>query len=273
MAKSPRVKRQEPERTGPIRNPAVSASRERATNSNGAGGAGFNIGAAVDESLKTARRIVETSNATIQGAVERGVETAYMVIEEYMLRGQRAAGRHKDRSNGEQPMNDKPPFGGGPGPFGPFTPMMAPWVQMMRLWTDTMWAFTGQTGGADWMNQFMPGMAAWTGGANRCVVSVQVSSQQPAEVTVDLQPGADNLNLTAAPLIHSEDQDVPPLLGTAISCESGHVRVRVTVPNDQPPGSYAGALQDAAGFKRGELRVEIESAKSAKPARPRARKK
>lgn len=241
MSDSDRLKRDAPSRTGPIRNKPVATQ-----------------------------------------LLERGVETAYMVVEEYMLRGRQAAGRRyqngsanagsagSTNGNGRPDMsNDRQQGGSGNGSQMP--PLMQPFMQMMRMWTDGMSAFVPGGGMAsDWMNQWMPGMTAWTGTPTTTrAISVYISSKHPAEVTVDLEPGAEYAKLTADPLT-SGDSGAPPLAAVRFECETGHVRVRVTVPTDQPGGSYAGHIHDATGARRGEVRVEIEGPR---PPAGRAKKK
>lgn len=235
---------------------------------------GGTVGAVIDGNIKTVFRVVEVADATARGAVERGVETAYMVIEEYMLRGQQSAGQHHARKGGE--MNGDRSYGNGGGAgwsgggWGAGNPMLAPWMQMMRVWSDAVSQFVpGGAMGAEWMNQFVPGMCPPAPGAGRAKVSVHIASAQPVEVTVDLHPGAEFMDLKLEPLVHADREATPSLNATDIVTSQGHIRVRITVPSDQPHGRYCGAIHDSAGVHRGELIVEIEAAR-AKP--PRARK-
>ena len=218
--------------------------------------------------------------------LERGVETAYMVVEEYMRRGRQVAGRRSSSStsstssnsaNGDghgrpDMSNDKPGNGySNSNQWGQLPPMMMPFMQMMRMWTDGMSQLVPGGGmAADWMNQFMPAGAAWSGTPTATrALSVRVASKHAAEVTVDLEPGAEFAKLTADPLT-PKSGDAPALAAVRFECETGHVRVRVTVPDDQPGGTYSGHIHDATGARRGELRVEIEGARS---ATTRSRKK
>jgi hypothetical protein len=228
-------------------------------------------------------RAVEAADATVRGAVERGVDTAYTVIEEYMLRGRQAAGRNHASRNGRNDMNDERQNGGvstgyqtggyGGGPWGAFNPMMAPWIQLMRMWTDNMAAFMPGGMPMDWMNQFMPGGSAWGVPGARASVSVHVSSAQPVEVKADIDAGAEYSKLTADPLTLPDKNGAH--LHADLECTPGHVRVRLTIPATQPSGQYVGAVHDAAGVKRGQITVDIESSRgAASPAKAskRARK-
>jgi hypothetical protein len=255
------LKRDAPARSGPIRNKAVATPAA----SSRTGDSGLTVGAIVDESVKNAMRAVEAADATVRGAVERGVDTAYTVIEEYMLRGRQAAGRNHERRNGRHEMNDERHGGSnasnggfGAGPWGAMNPM-AVWMQMMRAWTDSMSSMIPGANGlaSDWMSQFMPGAAMWGGSSARASISVQVSSQYPVEVKADLDSGAEYSMLTAEPLKMRSDEDAT--LAVTLKCTPGLVRIGVTVPNGQAGGRYTGAVNDASGAKRGEITVDIES--------------
>ncbi len=238
---------------------------------------GLTVGTIVDESVKTAMRAVEAADATVRGAVERGVDTAYMVIEEYMLRGRQAAGRNHERRNGRHDMNDERQGGTtssnggfGAGPWGAMNPMAA-WMQMMRMWTDSMSSLIPGANGlaTDWMTQFMPGAAMWGGSTARASIAVQVSSPYPVEVRADLDSGAEYSILTAEPLKMRSDADAT--LAVTLKCTPGLVRIGITVPSGQAGGRYTGAVNDASGAKRGEITVDVESA-TTKP-RPAAKKR
>jgi hypothetical protein len=145
---------------------------------------------------------------------------------------------------------------GGPGGQWNQNPLMAPWLQMMRLWTDSMMAFV--PGGAAY--PFGP----WSGagpqsGSERTIISVQTVSQTPIEVTLNVDPDLDNAKLTADPLMNAGNVNAPPIASTSLISEPGRIRVRVTVPNDQPAGHYRGAVRDGTGRQRGELSVDVEA--------------
>lgn len=272
MAANKRVKRDAPVRGGPIRNRAIPADAPRTA------GSAYTMGAVVDETVKTAMRAVEAADATVRGAVERGVDTAYMVIEEYMLRGRQAAGRNHQRRNGghemtEDRQNSGGYGGGAAGPWGAINPLMAPWLQMMRMWTDNMAAFIpGANGATDWMSQFMPGAAAW--GAARPTVSMHVTSPGPVEISASVDAGAEYAMLSVEPLVHSGGRK-DSLSGISAECTPGRIRLIVNVPAGQATGHYTGSIVDSSGTKRGVVQLDVhakrEAAKTA-PARKRTRK-
>ncbi len=239
MAKSDRQKRPKLDQTGPKRGRTAPPP-----NGESNGHERYSYRRAVDKTLKTAWMMAEAVDTTTRGVVERGVETAYVVIDEYIRRGQEAAGRRtqSNHSGGSmsQPPNSQNSYGSGPNPWGPMNPLMAPWMQAMQMWTNSMMSFM-PTGAAN-------PMAAWmgAGGGTRPEISVRAESQQPVEVSVTLDAGADLVRLTAEPLASSDNPKAPYIAGTTIESSPGRLRVLVAVPNDQPAGYYRAALRDQA---------------------------
>ena len=261
----PRIRRSPPERTRPVRNPVVPPGQP-------APGIGTLIDATVGEALRTAERLAAASGATVQGAVECGVKTAYTVIDEYMRRGREAASR-QERPNWRSDMkDDRQNFGNWSTMFGPMGPLMAPWMQMMQAWTTAMSSFVPGAAQQPAWNPYAWGGAAGgphpPGAAASPMVSVQVSSHCPTEVSLSVAPGADAGTLVADALPVDDGSGAPPLVAVAFTCTPGHVRVSVTVPNDQPAGRYSGAVRDAAGMQVGDLTVDV----SGPATRPRRRK-
>jgi len=208
-------------------------------------------------------RLAAASDAAVQGAVECGVKTAYTVIDEYMRRGRETAGRHQQRPNWRSDMSDDPRnYGNWSAAWGPMWPLVAAWGQAMQAWTTAVSNFVpgGAPQGA-WNPYWWAGAAGPAsyapGAATSPTVSVEVSSRCLTEVTVSVAPGSDAGTLAADALAIDDGSDAPALVGTAIACTPGHVRVSVTVPNDQPEGRYSGAVRNAAGMQVGALTVQV----------------
>ena len=270
MSPSPsRRKRVPPEGTGPIRNPMVPpAARSENPPRPAATAPGAAFGAVVDEGLRTAERLAEISSAAVRGAMECGVQTAYTVIDEYMARGREAASRFQQRPDGRGPMSDdRQNFGGWSTAWGPMSPFVLPWMNAMRMWTDALTMFAPGGAQQGWnpaaTGYQVPnpagGAGPFAGTAPAPRVSVRVSSQSPAEVTLNVAPYADRMTLVAGPLQKIDGpSDALPLTGVSITCEPGHVRVSVTVITDQPPGRYSGVVMNTTGNEIvGSLTVEI----------------
>lgn len=161
---SQRLQRPTPQRQAPVRRGPLGLPPALGSALNGALGAalassqtlGSGLGAAVQQGLDAGRTMSGAAEASVQGFVERGVNTAYQVIEEYMRRGQEAAQRLS-------------PLGPGPaspglaadaaaawaqnlgGPLGQTASSMAvPWLQWVRAWADglaTLAPMAGQVAG------------------------------------------------------------------------------------------------------------------------------
>jgi hypothetical protein len=241
MTARTRLTRETPERSGPVRRAGI----EPVTPSS-----------LVDQSLETARMMAGVADATVRGVVERSVDTAYTVIDEYMTRGQNAAGRRSQWTDGRNGMSQDPQFST---PWGPSSDLMGPWWQMMRMWTEGMAAFmSGGPGAATaWLNAFVPGATGWAGPASAPRVEVRVSSKRTTVVTVSLHPGADCLQLTADPPAATGNANSASPFDIAFESLPGLVRVSVTVPGDQPADSYTFTIRDGDHNPRGELRVDI----------------
>ncbi len=251
-----RLRREPPLRTAPTRNRMVRLDPAR--------GGGV-AGTVVEQGVHAAYRAVEVADATLRGTVERGVETAYAVIDEYMTRGREAAGGYHQRmGDGQMDRNQTGgPWGAAWGPA--MNPMMAPWVNMMYLWAQTMGAFTQPFAGSPATPWGPPNPCAPTAGVSPAI-SVQVKSDKPAEVSVQLDPGTDQMTLAADPLNLAPaggDAGVAPLGSTAFDSKPGHVRFRIAIPATQPDGTYTGNVHDTAGIVRGRVSVIITSISAA----------
>ena len=70
---------------------------------------------------------------------------------------------------------------------------------------------------------------------------VEISSAQPVRVKVDLR-GELTDDVVVYPLYLENDPHAPPIAGSVKATEKGHKIVQATVPRDQKPGSYRGAI-------------------------------
>ncbi|MBK8249813.1 MAG: hypothetical protein IPK85_20840 [Gemmatimonadetes bacterium] len=249
-----RVKRETLERDRPLRQGAAAAAMfgDQVTR---------RVEQLLDGGLKTARLVVEAAAEPVLGAAERGVHTAYTVLDEYLARGKEAAKRYQVPSPGTPDMNDNRQGNGAWGAFGPMGPMMAqaagPWMQVARMWTDSMAQFV--PGGQQAVNQWMamwPGMTGPTGAAAGARAAVRVASTRPTTVQVSLAPDAEYMTLSTALASAAGEA----LGGVTISATDGRVLVSVTVADTQAVGTYRGAIVDGGGNPRGELTVDIAAA-------------
>jgi hypothetical protein len=198
-----------------------------------------------------------------EGAVSRGVEMGYRVIEQYMRQGQTFAqagwpSRSSDASPTDpqkltermfqyasdlagvwleyaQAVGQASPSPASPGPARPAP--AAPHV-----------------GGFDIGSRVDPGSSAVPPR-----VSIDVVSRKRVELTVDLKPGA-----AATPLrvfdLRAGDPALPRISGVTIEAlpQDHRVVVRIELPDDQPAGVYAGVIVDLeSNVPHGTLSVRV----------------
>jgi hypothetical protein len=272
---APRVQRPVPEREKPQRN---------GTAANFPGGEmARRVEHLVQEGFRTAQHAFEAATDPVLGVAERGVHTAYAVIDDYLARGRAAAERQKPHMNGRNSMNGNGYDGNGTqgwGPWGPMnnpftapftsqmtppfmTPLMAPWVQMMRMWGEAMSAFV--PGGAQAMNQMM---GAWGGvmgvGGTHCAVSV--ASRMPTRVIVHVEPGTRLETLRAEELRPGAGTAGLAFAGASLSTQDGRLTADIRVPADQPPGTYVAQIVDEGRYGRGTITVELHATAEPPPS-------
>jgi hypothetical protein len=211
----------------------------------------------VDEGLHGAPPYTSSS---AKGPLERGIRTAYDVIEEYMRRGYEAAGNNQHQSDMRGQMNynrsnyNRSNYNSWQNPWGPMGMITEQWLMAMRTWTDVVSSFVS---GCPPQQAWNPAGTCHPNEAPVPTVSVEVSSQRPTEVTANLTPCADVIELTADSL-HGAGIDAPPIKHVSIAREPGRVRVRVKIAADQPVGFYRGAIRNKAdNCPVGELTVRI----------------
>jgi hypothetical protein len=233
--------------------------------------------------------------ASPTGAVEQGVATAYRVYDDYMRRGREAAasGRLFDlggaTSEGARPMNND---------VQNLTKMaMRYWSDAFAMWIDLVAPLVPQGMGDALRTGVAPAPGAapsawnpatpppgadpavWTipdrgrasaDGASpaqgtgtvaspgRVAVAVEVRSQRPARVIVELSPAAAGRPLAALPLSPIDGSAKPALTAVSLKPAGDQVDVSVVVGADQPAGTYVGVVLDTErGTAAGTLTVVL----------------
>jgi hypothetical protein len=207
-----RLKRVAPGRKGPIRNPVSQwDSADRYT--------GF----------ESARKKKGKASKSPEG----GVRNAYDVIEDYMRRGYEAAFDNQNSIRRGPMKQDKANLN--------IQTILTPLTQLSDLWLDGMRKWI------DVLSAFVP-RESETASASAPVhppqVTVQVFSDRPTDVSVQLTPGTDEKDLKADSL--DDGPNVPPIKAGNISIKrdnKGNVRILLKVDKDQPAGKYVGAIR------------------------------
>lgn len=199
------------------------------------------------------------------GVLERAVQLAYKVCDEYLRGGlDAAASLRPDPSKARETMADETP--------NPMAMMMSLWTQMGRLWLGAVMPYMGGMGqGTDiFGNPLGAGFAGAAGPAGAVPVSsapvpvdvtVRVTSARPVVVQVQLADRAKTANLTINALKSIEGAEKGALSAVYIEELRYGVRVNVTVPTDQATGTYRGTFTDAITREpRGTLTITVHDA-------------
>lgn len=211
---SSHVKRPEAAQSGPIRNSMASSM------------------SAVDAGA--AGEMFTAAGAAVCGVLENGVRTAYAVIDEYMRRGQEAARDVFNDPNRGGPMSDdRGSYGGGFNSPNPMAAMAEQWMAAMRMWSQ-MWSAYVPPG---WQQASMNPFAYAP--SPSAAVTVKLSSERPAEVSVNLYPGADPMGLICDAL-RPESTNGAPIDGVTIARNGAAIQVSVKVAAKQAAGRYRG---------------------------------
>jgi hypothetical protein len=208
------VKRATPAQSGPIRN---SMASPRSAVDAGAAGEMFTA-----------------AGAAVCGVLENGVRTAYAVIDEYMRRGQETARSVFNDPNRGGPMSDdRGSYGGGFNAPNPLAAMAEQWMMAMRTWSQ-MWSAYMPPG---WQQAAMNPFAYAQ--SPSAAVTVKLSSERAAEVSVNLYPGVDPMGLICDPL-RPESTSGAPIDGVTIAQDGAATQVSVKIAAKQAAGRYRG---------------------------------
>ena len=243
MSDGERLRRDDPARTGPIRN---FSNLYRPSDSWDLGEAGGQAAA-----------VGESGAATYGDAVAHGVELGYQVIQEQIAQGQRIAEQLSSQSYSSGAMagdlreiTDRA--------WRYLTDLGALWVDFLtsmavdgEFLRKLLGALTNQTNGAP-----AAGAAASTNGG--VGVLIDIACDRPTRVSLDLRPHCDSTTLLCQAL-RALDAEKPPI--TEVTFEraaDGALSLRVRVPDGHPVGVYFGAVIDPATVQpRGTLSVSV----------------
>ncbi|HEX8711975.1 MAG TPA: hypothetical protein VF730_08890 [Terracidiphilus sp.] len=213
-----RVKRPQPEQSGPIRSPMAPPQ----------------VGGPAD--------MFTAAGAAVCGVLENGVRTAYAVIDEYMRRGQEAARGMFNDPNRRGPMSDSGGnFGGGYNSFNnpmanPMAAMAAQWMSAMQAWAQMFSSYMPP----GWQQAGMNPLGYAQGAP--VAVAVKLSSARPTEVAVSLMPGVDPLSVVCDAL-RAEGSGGKPIEGVTIGRDGAAIQVGVKIAANQAAGRYHGFIK------------------------------
>lgn len=242
----PRLKRTPAARTGPLRDASMMFRS-----------APFSAPPSAEAPSRRAPK--PDSQGGMKGAVEHSVEMAYRVIDDLLQRGRRAAGRAHHPSNKADPVRTNVPN-------NLASMMMQTWMDMGRMWFGMMGPLLFQTAasgfqqGAGFGGMFpreqQHGTA--TNAEGRVKVTLDLRSDRPTEVMIDLNRiAATGKKLSVMPL-QSKDAGKPSIAGIDIAQHpDGSIRLSVNVPVGQPHGNYNGGIVADDGSPIGAVTVRL----------------
>jgi hypothetical protein len=203
--------------------------------------------------------------ADSEEAINRGVEAGYRVIGEHIRRGQAAAEQFSPHKTNPVPPRDNSQIRQDDIQklleriFQSVSDLVPFWVELFNTL-----AASGLSRFSTAMQRSQAKSAAANGVADTAPpgqIPIEITSVQPARVTLDLYPGAAAGELASYEL-HATDPRKPPMTEIEFvagdSEQAGFVKIRV--PPDQPAGTYTGVIVDRnSGQPRGTLMVQISS--------------
>lgn len=247
-----RLRRDDPERTSPIRHWSKLYRQDDSWGSHAS-------------SANAPPTQATPPNSATNDAVSQGVKIGYQVIEEHIRQGQRIAQQFNSRSynlgsvgNDVRELTER---------------LVRDSTNLLSLWFNLM---TSLANNVDLSKQFSrtashPSPPASNGispqkaspseepTSQGTAVSIELLASCPTQVTLNLSPKAERLFL-ATPGLHAMTADKPPLTDLTFipALENNPASLRIRVPNQQPPDLYTGVLVDRnTGLPQGAVSVRV----------------
>ncbi len=206
-----------------------------------------------------------------EDAVNDGVDDAYRVADEHMREGQWRASSRNQRGYGWRPPGYGSPFGGGCG--GRYSDGLL--EQVMRVYLDMMGLVGSMMNGLtrspyqqypqyqrpyedrrEPEYRYAPGPPPR---ARSAPVRVEVNSNQPNHIALDLKPLRPGV-LLAVPPLRALNNNRSELRDVELDTANDRCVLRVHIPDTQPPGLYTGVVVDArSGEPCGTLAIQVEN--------------
>lgn len=252
MSDNHRLHREDPVRTGPIRRWSMPHHQSDSWGTHSPSGS--------QGSTKDA-----TTTAPVDEVVAHGVRLGYRVVGEHLRQGQQVAQQLNTRSydvgkrgDGIQGLAERV--------FRDAADLLMMWLDMVNtVARDSGAARNGLHSGQPPVEASFPGMNGQgvsltaAGRSHGTAVALEIVASRPTQVTLDLYPRSEELLLVTHGL-RAVDPEKPALTDISFSAglDGGLMRVRICVPEGQPPDLYTGVVIDKhTGQVRGTLSVQI----------------
>jgi hypothetical protein len=238
MSNRKRLHRAAPARTAPLRNFSKLYSLSDSPNS---------TNSAKPAHSDTPRKVRSA------GPLAEGVELAYSVIDKYIAEGRRTAEGISNQAYPTRAANDN------------LQDILERTLrfqsEMLPLWVETLATLVKV---APLQNGAATAPEAWPrpSGAPKSetmAVSIEVVSLRPVQVSVELRPSSESQPLVALGL-NAVDPKKPVLTDISLVPDEvpGRVKLRLRIPENQPPGTYSGVIVNRDnGETQGTLSIRI----------------
>jgi hypothetical protein len=232
------LRREDPERTGPIRNfSGLYQSSANGNSDKASDRAGSN------------RNEMETEKSH-----EEGVGLAYRVIEKHINEGKKNAEQFNSRPYNATTLTD--------GLQEVLERTIRSQMELLPMWINALNTAIrldpARTGYPPGFQPFPPRAEA-NGTAAKTLkgITIEVASARPVQASIQLQEGVESSSLRTYGL-HTLDQNKPPLMNIVFAPMDGTIKVGILIPDGQPAGLYSGVIVDSrTGEARGTLSVAV----------------
>ncbi len=238
MSDRKRLHRADPARIAPARNFSKLYSRPDSGNGNNS----------AKSAQSDAPRKVRSA-----GPLAEGVELAYSVIDKYIADGRRTAEDINSQPYPTRAPNDNLQ--------DILERMLRFQSEMLPLWIETLATLVKVDPSRNGSATTRERGAASNGSpkSETMAVSIEVVSLRPVQVSVELRPNVEAGSLVALGL-NAVDPGKPVLTDISLTPDEipGRIKLRLRIPEDQPPGTYSGVIVDRdSGETRGTLSIRI----------------
>ncbi len=206
-------------------------------------------------------------NGATSDAVSQGVKLGYQVIEEHIRQGQRIAQQFNSRSyNLSHVGNDVRELA---------ERLVRDSTNLLSLWFNLMTSLANNVDLTKSFSQMtsppspptsngvapQQASAAAEPTSHGTAVSIELLASCPTQVTLNLSPKAERLFL-ATPGLHAMTADTPPLTDLTFipALDNNPASLRIRIPDQHPPDLYTGVLVDRnTGLPQGTVSVRVLS--------------
>ena len=187
------------------------------------------------------------------GPLAEGVELAYSVIDKYI-----AEGRQTAEALSNQPCTNRVP---NDNLQDIVERMLRFQSEILPLWIETLATLVKVDPSRNGSATAREGWPSSNGSpkSETVAISIEVISLRPVQVSVELRPNSEAQSLVALGL-NAVDPGKPVLTDISLGPDEipGRVKLRLRVPENQPPGTYSGVIVNRdSGETRGTLSIRI----------------